>query len=337
MTDTLLSGPFVESWSAIRRYLLVGMLCLVGCSEDEETSGGRAQEVIPFLNNHTILLANAAEARSLMQSSDEYTQQLGLFDLQSKTQNTQATREADYLDYAAQQALDWTDEEIRQVRTIVESADARISALGLRLALPSEIILVRSTMQEEGGAAGYTRRNFIVLGSQLSEYLFLHELFHVYSRANPAQRDALYATIGFRKTNEIALPEPLASLKISNPDAPVHDHVLEVSIDGTLQEAIFLIYSEQEYKQGTFFDYLHKRLLLVEGSDTNKQVRLRDGHPVLRNYDEATDLRDKIGRNTNYDIDPEEVIADHFTLLVLGEAVPEPDYLDQVQVLLQTR
>ena len=312
--------------------------CFTGCSDDDEapaTTQNDYSEAITFLDDYTIVFADSGQAQGLLQSSDEYTQQLGPFDVQSKTQSAQAMGEADYLAHAARQARNWTPEEITALRTIIQSADARIKALNLPLALPSEIVLVRSTMQEEGGAAGYTRSNFIVLGGQLSEYLFLHELFHVYSRANPTVRDALYATIGFRKTNEIKLPEPLATYKISNPDAPVHDHVIGVTIDGVPQEAIFLLFSERDYTQGTFFDYLNKRLLLVEGEENSKQAQLRDGQPVLLDYSAAADLRDTIGRNTGYDIDPEEVMADHFTLLVLGSSVPEPDFLERAKAILQ--
>lgn len=177
-------------------------LCLTGCSDDEEapvTIADDPSKAITFLDNHTIVLADRQQAQRLLRSSDEYTRQLGPFDLQAKTMNPSATTEADYLAHAAQQARAWTPEETTTLRTVIASAEARINALGLKLQLPSEIILIHSTMQEEGGAAGYTRQNFIVLGDQLSEYLFLHELFHVYSRANPAKRDVLYTTIGFRK------------------------------------------------------------------------------------------------------------------------------------------
>ena len=320
--------------------LLATVSLLSGCADDDETTTvtglpAASSETISFLEDYTIVFADSLRARDLLQSSDEYTQQLGLFDLQSKTQNAEATTEGDYLAHAARQARNWTADEITALRTIIASAEARIEALDLRLDLPSEIVLVRSTMQEEGGAAGYTRSNFIVLGGRLSEYLFLHELFHVYSRANPTVRDALYATIGFRKTNEIVLPEPLATRKISNPDAPVHDHVVRVTIDGVAQDAIFVLYSERDYVQGTFFDYLNKSLLLVEGEGGNQQAQLENGQPVLRRYDEATDLRQIIGRNTDYDIDPEEVMADHFTLLVLGAPVPEPELLEQARAILQ--
>ena len=320
------------------RYFLLATVCLAGCSEDDENAriDSDNRNAVAFLDDYTIVFADQAQARRLLQISDEYTQQLGPFDLRSKTMAPTADVEANYLAHAAEQARDWTDAEISTLRTIISSAEARIKALGLSLVLPSEIVLISSTLREEGGAAGYTRQNYIVLDRQyLSEALFLHELFHVYSRANPEQRDALYATIGFRKTNEIELPAPLDSLKISNPDAPVHDHVIEVTIDGVLQEAIFLLYSERSYEQGTFFDYLNKRLLLVEGATDNHQAVIRNRQPVLRRYDEAPDLRDKIGRNTTYDIDPEEVMADHFTLLVLGEEVPEPEYLEQAKAILQ--
>ena len=318
------------------KFLLPLLLGLGSCSGDDEPAVDRTgAEPIAFLESQ-IILADATLASSLLQSSDGYTRQLGLFDLQSKTMNPAATTEAEYLAHAARQARSWTSEEVGTLREIIRSAEVKIRELGLMLDLPSEIVLVRSTMQEEGGAAGYTRQNFIVLNSAyLSEALFLHELFHVYSRANPEQRDALYATIGFRKTNEIALPEPLATNKISNPDAPVHDHVITLTIDNVPQEAIFLIYATQDYTEGTFFDYLTKRLLLVEGPPGSKRVQQENGQPLLVPYGEATDLLDQIGTNTTYDIDPEEVMADHFTLLVLGTPVPEPSFLAQAKTILR--
>lgn len=94
--------------------------------------------------------------------------------------------------------------------------------------------------------------------------------------------------------------------------------MIEVTIDGISQEAIFLIYAERDYTQGTFFDYLNKRLLLVEGDDTRKQARLEDGQPILRNYNDATDLRDIIGRNTDYNIDPKEYIGRPFYAVSTG-------------------
>ena len=318
------------------KLLPILVLGLVGCGGDDEPTVDRTgAEPIVFLESQ-IILADSDQASRLLQSSDEYTRQLGVFDLRSKTMNRAAATEADYLAHAAQQTRSWTSEEIITLREIIRSAEARIEELGLVLNFPPEIVLISSTMQEEGGAAGYTRQNFIVLNSAyLSESLFLHELFHVYSRANPEQRDALYATIGFQKTNEIVLPEPLATYKISNPDATVHDHVIELTINDAPQEAIFFIYASRDYTEGTFFDYLTKRLLLVEGPAGSKRVQQKNGQPVLVPYGEAIDLLEQIGTNTNYDIDPEEVMADHFTLLVLDAPVPEPDFLAQAKAVLQ--
>ena len=314
-------------------------LALASCNNEDDSDQATDQSSITFLDQYTITFADIEQAQALLQTSDEYTRQLGAFDLQSKTGNPEATTEADYLAYAAQQAQAWSEEEINQLRSAIDSAEKHIQALGLNLDLPSEIVLVKSSMQEEGGAAGYTRQNFIALGDVSNippiEYLFLHELFHVYSRFNPDQRDALYATIGFQKTNEISLPPSLAENKISNPDAPVLDHVIELTIDGEPQEAVFFLYADRDYQGGSFFDYLNKRLLLVEKKGDDYQVLLQDGQPILRPYEDASDLRDKIGRNTSYDIDPEEVMADHFTLLVLGADVPEPAYLEQARTVLQ--
>ena len=322
----------------VRWMILFITLALASCNNDDDPDQATDQSPDTFLDQCTITFADVEQAQTLLQTSDEYTRQLGAFDLQSKTGNSGATTEADYLAYAAQQAQAWSEEEINQLRSAIDSAEKRIQALGLNLDLPSEIVLVRSSMQEEGGAAGYTRQNFIVLGELSNvpvEYLFLHELFHVYSRFNPEKRDALYATIGFQKTNEISLPPSLEENKISNPDAPVLDHVIALTIDGKPQEAVFFLYADRDYQGGSFFDYLNKRLLLVEKKGDDYQVLLQDGQPILRPYEDASDLRDKIGRNTSYDIDPEEVMADHFTLLILGVNVREPSYLAQVQRILE--
>ena len=43
-----------------------------------------------------------------------------------------------------------------------------MNSLGIKLNLPEEIIFIRTTSKEEGGAGGYTRANYIVLGPQYS-------------------------------------------------------------------------------------------------------------------------------------------------------------------------
>jgi hypothetical protein len=62
--------------------------------------------------------------------------------------------------------------------------------------------------------------------------MLAHEVFHLLSRSNPALRDRLYAAIGFEPCGEVRHPATLAERRITNPDAPINAHAIEVSLDG---------------------------------------------------------------------------------------------------------
>lgn len=47
---------------------------------------------------------------------------------------------------------------------------------------------------------------------------------------------------------------------------------------------------------------------------------------------------EQVGRNTNYVIHPEEILADNFSLLILGERrVPSPEILEKMQGILDQK
>ncbi len=71
------------------------------------------------------------------------------------------------------------------------------------------------------GRAGDTRRDF---------FLLAHELFHVLSGENPAQRLALSALLGFEPVANFEYPLELESRRITNPNVGAHlyDHALGV-------------------------------------------------------------------------------------------------------------
>ena len=194
--------------------------------------------------------------------------------------------------------------------------------------------MVKSTTEEETGA-DYTRLDFIVADKAANLGLFLHELFHVYSRYNPKKRDELYEVINFVPCNRIAFPASLKDRKMTNPDAPFLEHYINVTIEGIKEDVVFATYSKEDYSTGHFDDYYNQGLMMLEGPGKDKVAFLDDGVPVLKGYGEAGDLRDLIGRNTDYDIHPEEICAEHFRLLISGESVPEPDYLDRMKTILQ--
>ena len=64
---------------------------------------------------------------------------------------------------------------------------------------------------------------------------------------------------------------------------------------------------------------------------------LKDGKPRLLDPAGVKDFHRKIGKNTGYIIHPEEVLADNFTLLMLGKKkVPTPRILEEMARLLKS-
>lgn len=281
---------------------------------------------ISFLNSK-IHLSTLAEAQNLLGTSDEFSKSQGKFDFASKTQNIDASGESDYLTYASEQAQDWTAKQLEKTIKVVAEAEQKIRALNLKFDLPEVINLVKSTCKEEGGAAGYTRQSYIVVQENPDLHLFLHELFHIISRHNESLRTELYKTIEFQACDRITLTDKLKEIKITNPDAPFFEHFVEVNIENELRKVVILTLSNKEYNGGSFFNYLDLKLLEL---DENNNPLLDNGEAVLYDFESATDMLDKIGKNTSYNIHPEEVMAEHFTYLVLESDVQEPKYIEEM-------
>jgi len=301
----------------------------VNANEETNTSS------YPFLEGSEIVFVTKADAASLLGKSDVYTKGLSVFDVQAKTQDITLKKEADYLKYSSKQAKSWTKEEITKMKSIISSVASKIKALNLNLNLPKQIKLVKTSLAEEGGAGGYTRSNYIVLETAVGENIFAHEMFHIFSRANSDKRDELYKTINFQKCNSIKIPAALQAMRITNPDAPILEHFLNVNIGGKQQDVVFITYSNTAYKGGSFFEYLNRDLMFVEGTNDNKSVVLSDDEAILKGYSESSNIYDLIGMNTGYNIHPEEILAEHFSALVRGETVKEPKYLEAMKLVLQ--
>ena len=217
----------------------------------------------------------------------------------------------------------------------------------LPLPLPSIVQLVKTTGAEEGNAA-YTRATAIVLPkSELAnsqkdlQKVICHELFHILSRQNPELREKLYGIIGFTKCNEIKLPPELERRKITNPDAPRNDHFIRLQIDGHESLAVPILLSSAETydvkRGGEFFAYLQFQFLVVErdnGSGDLKAVS-EGSSPKLVGMERVSGFMEQVGRNTNYIIHPEEILADNFALLVLNERnVASPEILQKMREVL---
>lgn len=300
-----------------------------------------AQNEFQLQPGTVVVPVDSERAKELLMTEDDYTKILSKFDLQSKTQKTDNVTLDDYLKYSAEQVVVWTEKEKKTLGDIVSSTSKKIKDLGLNLKMPEKIEVIKSTMNNEGGAAGYTRGNYIVLKQsnvQNGGYddLFIHELFHVLSRFDKEMSERVYGTIGFRKTNEIAYPKEIADLRISNPDAPFNNFYITVQHNNKPVEAMLILFANNKYAGGSFFSYMQIGLLTVEGNEMNKTPVYIAGKPLILKVNEVNNFYEQIGKNTDYILHAEEVSADHFELLLNQQkGLPNPELIEAMKNVMK--
>ncbi|MDQ5978673.1 MAG: hypothetical protein QG602_1647 [Verrucomicrobiota bacterium] len=293
----------------------------------------------------TVHFASVEQAAAVLGSRDDFVQRLSPFDRAARLKTSRAVSEAEFLQFVTSKVLPWADAEREKITAAFAGVQAKLAARALPL--PKDILLIRTTGDEEGKAA-YTRANAIILPTddlaqpQIGlEKLLCHELFHILSRTNPELRDTLYRVIGFEACDEVPFPAELLARKITNPDAPRNDHCLRVQVAGEPHWVIPILFSGaetyDEAKGGEFFNYLQFRFLLVErapGSTTVAPIRVgTEARHVGLN--EVSGFFEQVGRNTRYIIHPEEILADNFSLLVLDAPnVPSPEILRKMDAVL---
>lgn len=255
---------------------------------------------------------------------------------------------ADYLAFAAVQALDWDagqalDWDAGQQKTVeqcVNELNRTIRRKGLKLPFPESINIITSSLAEEGGAGGYTRGTTVVLSRDLLEQapvsviktVVAHEVFHVLTRNDPDFRRKMYALIGFEVLpRSVELPDGLKDYVIDNPDVNAHDHCAVFTIGGKRRNCMLLLYSKTDYTGGYYWDYFSTGLLEIDPQ--SYLPVLEDGQYRLYSIDDAADFYDQVGDNTEYTIDPEEILADNFSyLLTTGtQGLPSPELIVRME------
>lgn len=317
------------------KYLsLIIAVIISSCSIDDKPEIEVPKEEVPFIEGTSLVFVSQEAGQKLLGTSDEYSKALSDFDIASRTLNPANTEENQYLAFAAAQVEEWQQNEIDVLKLLINNVKTKIERLGLKLNFPDKIKLIKSTLKEEGSAISYTRVDNIVLKGDVTEDFIIHELFHILTRFNPVKKDELYQTINFEKSNRIEYPSAIKDNIVTNPDAPFLEHTIKLTIDGVQKEAVFILYSEKNYESGSFFNYMKQKLMLVEGGNNNKAPVLNNGMPVLLDFSAASDLKEKIGRNTSYTLHPEEILSDHFVTLVKPKSATDPSFIEAMRVAL---
>ncbi len=285
-----------------------------------------AAEDVPLTSDTLVRFASVEDGARVLTADDDFTKSLSRFDLQSRLQKSGDVMLDEWRKFTAEQVQPWEEKQTSRLTAALGRLQKRLERFDLPL--PEVVSLIRTTGKEEGSAA-YTRGTSIILPDKVLAYddaqldrLLTHELFHVLSRHQPMLRTELYAIIGFQTCPPIALPASLADRKLTNPDAPLVDCTIELKGKGqTFVGAPVLYASAKEYdpKAGSFFKYMTFRLMVLDKRDGKWVPAMMGDQAVVIDPKNEPAFFDKIGKNTNYIIHPDEILADNFVHLVQGQ------------------
>jgi len=298
------------------------------------------------LPNRTVMhFTSPSEGKKVLTTKDDFIRHLSPFDRSARMKLDKPVSEDEFLTFVGKNVSAWTEEEIQTVQGVVQKIEPCLR--DLPLSFPTTVQLIKTTGAEEGNTA-YTRGTAIVIPKvELSktqselEKIICHELFHILSRHNPKLRERLYAMIGFIPCDEVEFPRELASHRITNPDAPRNDHFIRLSIAGQQCLAVPILFSNAEVydvqRGGEFFEYLNFQFLVMDKSAKPGRLTTvyENGRPKLIGLQEVSGFFEQVGRNTQYVIHPEEILADNFALLILEKHdVPSSEILRKMEKIL---
>jgi hypothetical protein len=281
-------------------------------------------------------------AAAALTRRDGFVSAMSPFDRSARLEVGREVPEREYLAFVAKEVREWTDSEREMLSRILGEFRERTARWNLDM--PSEVLFLKTTGREEGRAA-YCRGAAVVLperdladAGKLHDIVF-HELFHVYSSHHPELRRDLYRVVGYEVCPEISLPPALARRKLTNPDAPRMDAFIRLPLGGeTVAVAPIILGRSDLYDEkvgGPFFRQMDFRLMVLEGAEgaPPRPALQPDGAP--RFVPPGDEYMARIGRNTEYIIHPEEILADNFVLLVNGAKVQSPEILEKLDAALR--
>lgn len=276
------------------------------------------------------------QGQLIIEECDDYLGRLSDYERSLKTEFSQTISQEDYAKHLKGCVLDWSSEDKELLIPVLKSVSDVLTEK--RIYVPQEITLIKTDGSDEWNSA-YTRGSSIFLPPNKLMYnkdklarLLLHEVFHVIFRLREEVNKPLFNLIGFHMTNEIELPECLIDRKLTNPDGPPINSRFEFEYNGELisvAPAILL-------KQGcSTVDSAHDilasisiKMMAVEEKDGRWQPKLIDNQPVLIEPQSISELIERVGKDFAADPDPNEILAEAFVKMVLGE---QDDNLDLTQ------
>jgi len=306
---------------------------------------------LPLYKESVLILGDLDTAKKLLTTEDLYVKELSTYDRMCRLNASQPVAAEEFMDFQAAAVIAWKQTDLQNWTILVKIAKEKLEAIP-NLPVPPVVHLNHTTGIEEGRAA-YTRGNGIFLPTNMVDWssidalynlrrLFLHEMWHIISRQLPAAvRDRVYNTIGFLPCGHV-FHHPAELTRISNPDAVLMEHYIEVKFgerSACLVPIIFANTPDFEPDDKNFFSRVVRSLITVEkNAETNTWIPARlDGKLLLLTIQQMpASFWSQVGRNTFYIIHPEETIADNFAWLVNDPRsvdVRSPEILEKIRVI----
>lgn len=286
------------------------VIILFGCNTNtNENNQGRA---LPYR------IASKEEAIKLYLSNEDYFNSYSKYDIQYRTQSVDGTIES-LKEYGTTQMCDFNDTEIDAINSAMDEIETIIKDNNYHLPKTDEIVFIKSTQNEEGGAVAYTHGTQIYMNNILPLYLrtgkqnhlkglsiLAHEIFHCLTRNNPDFRKDMYSLIHFNiADNEFDIPEKIKEISISNPDVEHHDAYATFEINENKKDCYMLNICTKPFKEpGDSYTNGYEIILVP----VKKQADDEDYYFI----EQSQDYWDIFGENTKYITDPEECLADNF-------------------------
>jgi len=282
------------------------------------------------------------EGKYLISLQDTFINNLSPFDLEARCNFKDATK-YDYLLFCRNNVLNWTDENIILIDGLLKEIDGEFKQRGMVIPFIDNINLVKTTSKEEGGAMGYTRGNTIYVADYIMykpkvkiKEILTHELFHILTRSSFPFKQEMYSIIRFTaldKTIDLTTMNQRCRF-VSNPDVSNSCSYIELKDwDGKEHRLLMTTLARSNYHGGSLFKYIQPYFLELDSE--HNIMTYGDNLPVRKSiYGEYyKDFIMKVGQNTGYMVNPEEILAENFRMAVLGEIdeVPDPEIINNIR------
>lgn len=304
----------------------------------------KEEETATAWDGFHIRFASAEEGRELMFSNEAFFANMTQNDIEYRMQKKGATLE-EYKDFAAEQVREFSQEEQAVIQEHVEALEKICKDEGYQLPYIEEIFFIKTTMEEEGGAAAYTHGTQIYVGDWLLELLMseeeeiarfgtstiAHELFHCFTRCDSSFRAKMYGILNFTvEEDDFVFSEEIQKVVVSNPDVEHHNAHATFRINGEDKECVVVYASKKDFEKAGDDVFEVSRTCLVP----------IDTLSTLYEVEEAENFYEVFGRNTGYVIDPEETLADNFSYALVygidGMGYENPEIIEEIIALLKT-